>query len=173
MTTIHYPLSTIHYPLSTIHYPLSTIHYPLSTTHYPLPTIHYPLSTIHYPLSTIHYPLPTTHYPLLALRFHLLAQGRPLVFLFELEPRLCELKLFTEFGVAFEEIGLRAVVGGDHFPMAALPKQQLLRRHSTLAELLAVDRHRFLQLSVNRRIDDGEIAVRLHAPDLHPLDRDE
>src|SRR5262245_14880415 len=102
-----------------------------------------------------------------------LAQGCPLVFLFELEPRLGELKLFAEFGVAFEEIGLRAVVGGDHFPLAALPEQELLRRDSALADLLAMDRHRFLQLSIYCRIDDGEIAARLHATDLHTLDRDE
>src|SRR5262245_39876563 len=105
--------------------------------------------------------------------FHRPAKRHPLVFLFELEPRLGELKLFAEFGVAFEEIGLRSVVGGDHFPLATFSKQELLRRDSALADLLTVDRHRFLQPSVYRRIDDGEIAARLHAPDLHPLDRDE
>src|SRR5262245_25573125 len=116
--------------------------------------------------------LPTSH-SLLPLHFWRPAQRHPLVILFELKPRLADLKLFAEVGVAFQEKRLRTVVGGGHFPLPRFSKQELLSRDSALDDLLAIDHGRFLQFPVKRRVDNREIAASLHAPDLQLLDRDE
>src|SRR5262249_17398561 len=126
----------------------------------------------HCPLPTAHYPLPTSH-SLSLLHFRRLVQRRPLVSLFELEPGLGDPKLFAEVSVPFEEERLRAVIGGHHLPPPRFSIQELLRRDSSLTDLIAIDHNRFLQLPVNRRVDNREIAVALHTSDLKPFDRDE
>lgn len=84
-----------------------------------------------------------------------------------------DLKLFAEFGVAFEEEGLGAVVGGGDLPSPSFAKQELLGGESAFLDLFVVELQRLFEPPVNGRINHREIAALLHPANLHPLDCDE